>query len=93
MSNVRGYDRKLHINGMEIQSAVGFLPLPPGIPVGLVVQSYAGTMSLTVTAEKWAVPDADQFLSWVLEEYRRLGEAASKLEKEQKVVQGDTHRA
>jgi hypothetical protein len=41
-----------------------------------VVQSYAGCMSLSVTAEKWAVPDADEFLLWVMEEYERLRVAA-----------------
>ena len=32
-----------------------------------------------MTAEKWAVPDADQFLLWVLEEYERVREQAAKL--------------
>ena len=41
-----------------------------------VVQSYAGGMSLSVTAEKWAVPDADSFLIWVMEEYIRLRDSA-----------------
>lgn len=40
--------------------------------MGIVVQSYAGVMSLSVTAEKWAVPDADRFLGWMLDEYRHL---------------------
>lgn len=87
---------------MAVESAHGFLPLPPGIPVGVgefdlnvifllmptslmnglllqlptVVQSYAGGMSLSVTAEKWAVPDADSFLIWVMEEYIRLRDSA-----------------
>jgi len=55
-----------------VHSSAGFLPLPPGLPVGIVVQSYAGVMSLSVTAEKWAVPDADRFLGWMLDEYRHL---------------------
>ena len=59
----------------------GFLPLPPGIPIGVVVQSYAGTISLSVTSEKWAVPDADKFLRWTLDEYNRLSEEATELEK------------
>mmetsp|Transcript_22056 Transcript_22056/g.46431 ORF Transcript_22056/g.46431 Transcript_22056/m.46431 type:complete len:687 (-) Transcript_22056:26-2086(-) len=80
VSNIKGYHKKIHMNGMAIESAASFLPLPPGIPVGLVVQSYAGTISLSVTAEKWAVPDADKFLRWVLDEYQRLREEASKLE-------------
>jgi hypothetical protein len=80
VSNVRAYDKKLHISGMTLESAAGFLPLPPGIPIGVVVQSYAGVVSLTVNAERWAVPDADKFLGWVLDEYGRLYEEASKLD-------------
>lgn len=72
ISNVRGSPTKLHMDGQTIQSMAGFLPLPPGIPVGVVVMSYAGVVSLTVTAQPWAVPDADQFLLWMLEEYQRL---------------------
>jgi len=30
-----------------------------------------------VTAEKWAVPDADKFLTWVLDEYKLLCTEAS----------------
>ncbi|KAL3808656.1 hypothetical protein ACHAXA_001228 [Cyclostephanos tholiformis] len=80
VSNNRGYDRKLHISGMAVESAAGFIPLPPGIPIGVVVQSYNGTVSLSLTAESWAVPDADKFLGWVLDEYRRLCSEASKSE-------------
>jgi hypothetical protein len=79
VTNTRGYDGKLHINGMAVESAAGFIPLPPGIPIGVVVQSYNGTVSLSVTAERWAVPDADKFLGWVLDDYRRLYSEASKL--------------
>jgi hypothetical protein len=31
------------------ENTAGFLPLPPGIPVGVVVMSYGGVVSLTVT--------------------------------------------
>eukprot|EP00804_Cyclotella_cryptica_P018705 CCRYP_007192-RA/>CCRYP_007192-RA protein AED:0.03 eAED:0.03 QI:254/1/1/1/0.33/0/4/1554/658 len=81
VSNNRGYHKKLHIGGMAIEAAHAFLPLPPGIPVGVVVQSYAGGVSLSVTAEKWAVPDPDTFLMWVMEEYERLRNEAAKLQK------------
>ena len=83
VSNNRGHHKKLHINGMAVESAAGFLPLPPGIPIGVVVQSYAGTMSMSVTAERYAVPDADKFLRWILDEYQRLREEAAKLEAKQ----------
>lgn len=72
VSNSRGSASKMHINGRTVESAAGFLPLPPGVPVGVVVQSYAGVVSLSLTAERWAVPDGDRFMGWILEEYRRL---------------------
>lgn len=74
ISNARGFDRKVHIDGRPLESAHGFLPLPPGLPCGVVVQSYAGVVSISVTAEKWAVPDADRFVGWVLDEYVALCE-------------------
>jgi len=76
VTNTRGSPKKLHLNGHTVESSHGFLPLPPGIPIGVVVQSYAGVVSLSLTAEPFAVPDADQFLSWVVEEYKRLSDEA-----------------
>jgi hypothetical protein len=76
VTNARGSPQKLHLNGQTVESSHGFLPLPPGIPIGVVVQSYAGVVSLSVTAEPFAVPDADKFLSWVVEEYKRLSDEA-----------------
>ena len=35
VSNNKGFHKKLHINGMAVESAHGFLPLPPGIPIGI----------------------------------------------------------
>ena len=79
ISNVRlPLQNKLHFNGRPIESMCGFLPLPPGIPIGVVVQSYAGNISLTIAADKRVVPDADKFLSWVLIEYQNMLEAAAK---------------
>ena len=74
ISNARGFDRKVHIDGRPLESAHGFLPLPPGLPCGVVVQSYAGVVSISVTAEKWAVPDADRFVGRILDEYVALCE-------------------
>jgi hypothetical protein len=45
--------------------------------------SYAGQVNCTVTAEQWAVPDGDQFMVWVLEEYLRLVQAAQTKELQQ----------
>lgn len=72
VSNVRGPPKPLHIKGRLISSVHGFVPLPPGIPIGIVVSSYAGNVKLSLSAEPWAVPDGDQFLVYVLEEYQSL---------------------
>lgn len=76
VSNNRGLPVHVHLGGRRIESMYGFVPLPQGIPIGVVVMSYAGRISLTLSAESWAVPDADQFLVWVLDEYLNLLEAA-----------------
>jgi hypothetical protein len=76
ISNNRGLPKPVHLGGRRVEAIYGFVPLPPGIPIGVVVMSYAGNVNLTITAEPWAVPDADQFLVWVLEEYSNLLNAA-----------------
>jgi phosphoribosylcarboxyaminoimidazole (NCAIR) mutase len=77
ITNVKGPAQTVHLDGRAVESIYGFIPLPPGIPVGVAVNGYAGTVALSVTAEPWAMPDPDLFLSWVLEEYLRLVEVAS----------------
>jgi len=72
ITNTRGFPMKVHINGRSVEAVAGFLPLPPGIPVGVVIQSYNDMISISLTAEKWAIPDADRFLGWVLEEYENV---------------------
>ena len=79
VSNNRGLPRHVHLGGRRIEAMHGFVPLPPGIPIGVVVMSYAGNVNLTVTAEPWAVPDSDRFLTWVLDEYMNLLMAAKEL--------------
>jgi len=72
VSNNRGPSKQMHIGGRRVESLYGFVPMPPGVPIGLVVMSYAGNISLTMSAESWAVPDTDQFLIWMMDEYKRL---------------------
>jgi diacylglycerol O-acyltransferase / wax synthase len=78
ITNIRGPDQLVHLDGHPVQATLGFLPLPPGIPLGIVVSSYNQSVALTITAEPWAVPDADQFLGWVQEEYHTLKEQMDK---------------
>ena len=77
VTNVRVLDRLIHFDGSPVLSMYGFVPLPPGVPIGVVVGSYNGQVHLTVTAQPWAVPNADQFLSWILEEYVHLVQEAT----------------
>jgi hypothetical protein len=72
VTNVRGPETLAHIDGRTVETNLGFLPLPPGVPIGMVVMSYNQRITLTVMAEPWAVPDADRFLAWVVEEYQEL---------------------
>lgn len=83
LSNVRGPSEKIHWNGREVISMGGFVPLPPGMFVGIAVQTYNGMVSLTLNADKRIVPDADLFLKWVLEEYTSLCQIAAKKRLEQ----------
>jgi WS/DGAT C-terminal domain len=76
VSNNRGPSVPVHIDGHKVESITGFVPLPPGIPVGVVVMSYAGHINCALSAEPWAVPDGDQFMLWILEEYLELVNAA-----------------
>mmetsp|Transcript_46814 Transcript_46814/g.114146 ORF Transcript_46814/g.114146 Transcript_46814/m.114146 type:complete len:807 (-) Transcript_46814:966-3386(-) len=76
VTNVRGPEHTVHLDGRPVQSFLGFLPLPPGIPVGMVVGSYNGEVQLAVSAEQYAVPDADRFLNWVIDEYKILKDHA-----------------
>jgi hypothetical protein len=80
VTNVRGAETTVHLEGRPIRAFLGFLPLPAGVPVGLVVGSYENKISLTVTAEEYAVPDPDQFLGWVRDEYELLKQRADEAE-------------
>ena len=77
VTNVRGPESCVHLEGRSIRAFLGFLPLPAGVPIGLVVGSYNNEITLTVTAEEYAVPDADKFLGWVQEEYELLKRRSS----------------
>mmetsp|Transcript_18626 Transcript_18626/g.37336 ORF Transcript_18626/g.37336 Transcript_18626/m.37336 type:complete len:559 (+) Transcript_18626:231-1907(+) len=72
VSNVRGPSFHLHVAGRRVESVRGFVPPPPGVPVGVVVGSYAGRLGLTVNADGRVVEDGERFLGWVVEEVRAL---------------------
>ena len=78
VSNVRGFPFATHWNGRRLEHLSAFLPIPPGVPIGIVVQSFDGVISFTVEAEKRAIPDVNKFADWVLDEYNILKAAALK---------------
>jgi len=80
VTNVRGPEFSMHLEGRPVRAFLGFLPLPAGVPVGLVVTSYSKKIVLSVTAEEYAVPDPEQFLGWVREEYEFLKQRADEAE-------------
>jgi hypothetical protein len=72
ISNVRGPDIPLNVNGCRVEQVVGFVPPPPSVPIGVVVMSYNGKITITLNGDRRAVPDGEVFLSWILEEYGKL---------------------
>ena len=86
VSNNRGPSIPVHIDGHKVESITGFVPLPPGIPVGVVVMSYAGRINCALSAEPWAIPDGDQFMLWILEEYLQLVDAAKVKQSKQNIL-------
>ena len=72
VTNVRGPEQLVHLDGRPVRSFLGFLPLPAGVPIGICLNSYNNDLIVTVTAEPYAVPDAEQFVDWIADEYEQL---------------------
>mmetsp|Transcript_3183 Transcript_3183/g.4829 ORF Transcript_3183/g.4829 Transcript_3183/m.4829 type:complete len:224 (+) Transcript_3183:178-849(+) len=45
-----------------------------GIPIGVVVQSYDGNISLGINADMRVVPDAEKFADWMLAEFEIISQ-------------------
>ena len=75
LSNVRGPPAALTLCGARVD-ACGFVPPPPGVPVGVGLASVGGALTLTVNADARAIPDARAFLGRVLDEYDALRDSA-----------------
>ena len=78
ISNVHGFPDTIHWDGNHIEMICAFLPLPTGIPIGIVVTSYNGRIIMSVDADASVVPDADAFLQWMVEEYEAIKSEASR---------------
>lgn len=77
ISNVHGFPETIHWAGNPVEMICAFLPLPTGIPIGIVVTSYNGRIIMSVDADARVVPDADAFLQWMVEEYETIKSEAS----------------
>jgi hypothetical protein len=83
ISNVHGFTEPIHWDGNQVEMICAFLPLPKGIPVGIVVTSYNGRIIMSVDADASVVPDADTFLQWMVDEYQTIKSEAVQGQKSQ----------
>mmetsp|Transcript_3184 Transcript_3184/g.4832 ORF Transcript_3184/g.4832 Transcript_3184/m.4832 type:complete len:198 (+) Transcript_3184:178-771(+) len=74
VSNIKGFPFGVHWLGRKVSFISAFLPLPPGIPIGVVVQSYDGNISLGINADMRVVPDAEKFADWMLAEFEIISQ-------------------
>lgn len=81
ISNVHGFNNIIHWAGNPVEMVCAFLPLPTGIPIGIVITSYNGRIIMSVDANANVVPDADSFLQWMVEEYETIKSEATGAEK------------
>lgn len=72
ISNIRGFPTPVHWLRRSVQTLCAFLPVPPGIPIGIMIMSYAGSVSFSVNADNRAVPDPEKFSEWMIEEFNLL---------------------
>lgn len=82
VSNIRGFPFPVHWFGRHVEYMNAFLPIPPGIPIGVCLQSYASEVSFTVTADQHIVPNATEFASWMKQEYQQLKEQTINLKQD-----------
>lgn len=83
ISNVQGFTDQIHWDGNPVEMICAFLPLPKGIPIGIVVTSYNGRIIMSVDADASVVPDADTFLQYMVEEYKAIKREATDTKKSQ----------
>ena len=82
VSNIRGFPFPVHWFGRRVEYMNAFLPIPPGIPIGVCLQSYANEVSFTVTADQHIIPNAAEFASWIKQEYQQLKEQTNNLKQD-----------
>ncbi len=66
----------LHLAGARVLEVFPVVPLSANEPLGVGALSYAGTLSIGITADADAFPDLDVLTTTIRDELRRLAEGA-----------------
>jgi diacylglycerol O-acyltransferase / wax synthase len=85
-ASIPGPTRSLYLAGARLLEVYPVLPLVANEPLGIGALSYAGTLSIGVTADRDAFPDFDVFVDGVRDEFRRLASSALEAETRRSVT-------
>ncbi len=79
MTNVPGPPIPLYMNGYKLERLYGLGAAMDGLGVMIIIFSYAGTISLSITADTNAIKDMEVFTGFLREAYDELYEAVEEL--------------
>jgi diacylglycerol O-acyltransferase len=77
VTNVPGPPAPLYAAGARMLEAFPVVPLGANLSVGVAVLSYAGALTISVTADERSCPDVDVFAAGIAGSLAQLGVAAS----------------
>jgi diacylglycerol O-acyltransferase len=76
VTNVRGPAEPLYFSGARLVSAAGLGPLVAGLNLIHVIASYSGTLSISATADRDALPDPATYAECMEKAFQQLLSAA-----------------
>lgn len=77
LSNVPGPHQPIHVAGARVEALFGVPMLLQGQGIGVTVSSYAGKVVVGVLSCQSAMPDPEQLLEYMNDEFRALEKATS----------------
>jgi WS/DGAT/MGAT family acyltransferase len=77
VTNVPGPPEPLYAAGARMLEAFPVVPLGANLSVGVAVLSYAGALTISVTADERSCPDVDTFAAGIVGSLAGMGVAAS----------------
>jgi hypothetical protein len=78
ISNVRGPDRPLYLNGARLETFFPVSTLIAGVGLNITFMSYAGQVVFGFTANGSALPEVESMASYTAEAFEALQKAAAK---------------